>query len=131
MAVSIISISLNKRVEDVWEMITPFKNNKWRSDLLDIDLKDKNHFIEYAIDGRSTSYVITKNQPNKCIEFDFENEWVVGHWIVVFRAEGRSTVVYVVEEIKAKRIFLKPFIQKNLNEFHTQYVQDLQRAALD
>lgn len=130
MAVSIISISLNRRVEEVWKMITPFENNKWRSDLLDLDLKDKNHFIEYAIDGSSTSYVITKNQPNKCIEFDFENECVVGHWIVIFRAEGNSTAVYVVEEVKAKRLFLKPFIQKSLNEFHTQYIQDLQRAVL-
>lgn len=131
MAISIMSISLNKSVEEVWKMITPFENNRWRSDLLDIDLMDKNHFIEYAIDGSSTSYVITRNQPNKCIEFDFENDSVIGHWIVVFRPEENATVVYVVAEVKSKKLFLRPFIQKNLRDFHNQYKEDLQKAVIN
>lgn len=56
-----------------------------------------------------------------------ENDNISGHWIGLFSKEGDKTTIDFIEDVTAKKIFMKPFLRMYLKKQQKSYVQDLER----
>lgn len=129
MAVSTISAVFPCEVSKVWEIVTSLDNYQWRSDLSKIEKKDETTFVEYTKDGYATIFRITKTDPNKCWEFDMENDNMKGHWKGEFISKGDSTEIIFIEDVNAKKVFLKPFVRSFLKKQQQAYISDLTKEV--
>lgn len=129
MTIANIKVILPCNLEKVWNTVASLTDYSWRSDLSKIEvLEDGNKFVEYTIDGYSTTFTITFFEPMKRYEFDMDNENMHGHWIGIFSNYNGETTIDFTEDVTAKKIFLKPFVKSYLKKQQSTYVADLKKA---
>ena len=115
-------------VQKVWEIVTSLENYSWRSDLSKIEILNENQFIEYTKEGYATTFTITKKVPCERWEFDMENDNMIGHWTGVFTQAGDKTEIDFMEDVIAKKVFMKPFVKGFLKKQQALYIEDLRKA---
>lgn len=128
MAISNIKAVFNGDLQTVWDVVTSLENYQWRSDLSRIEVVSENQFIEYTKDGYATTFTITNTVPLERWEFDMENSNMVGHWTGVFKGKGGKTEIDFTEDVTAKKLIMKPFVNGYLKKQQEQYVSDLRKA---
>lgn len=129
MATSNIKENIDSDIHKVWEIVLAVeKYNQWRSDLSKTEIINENQFIEYTKDGFPTTFTITVVEPYKRWEFDMENSNMKGHWSGSFKENHGQTEIYFIENITAKKLFMKPFVKLFLQKQQRQYISDLQKA---
>lgn len=128
MAVSNIKVVFQADIETVWELVTSLENYLWRSDLSKIEVIDDKKFVEYTKDGSATSFTITAKEYHKRWEFDMENTNMSGHWTGIFTQTGAGTQIDFTEDVKAKKLIMKPFVGMYLKKQQEAYVRDLKEA---
>lgn len=127
MAISNIKVTFQSDIQKVWRTITDLKNYEWRSDLSRIEILDEKKFVEYTKEGYSTTFIITIIEPYKRWEFDMENDNIKGHWTGIFTQKGEQTEVDFIEDVVAKKMFMKPFVKTYLKKEQLRYVSDLKK----
>lgn len=127
MAISNVKVTFQSDIQKVWRTITDLKNYEWRSDLSRIEILDEKKFVEYTKEGYSTTFIITIIEPYKRWEFDMENDNIKGHWIGIFTQKGEQTEVDFIEDVVAKKMFMKPFVKTYLKKEQLRYVSDLKK----
>ena len=128
MAIANMKASFISDIAKIWKIVTSCEDYEWRSDLSKIEVVEQGkRFVEYTNDGYPTKFTITAFQPYKRYEFDMENQNIKGHWIGIFKSKDQLTEVEFIEEVTAKKIYLKPFIKGYLKKQQKQYITDLKR----
>lgn len=127
MAVSNIKGTFEADVQKVWNVVTTLDNYAWRSDLSKIEVLSDNQFIEYTKSDYATVFTVTASQPCERWEFDFENSNMKGHWIGIFTAKNGETEIDFSEDVRAKKIIIRPFVKGYLKKQQQQYITDLQK----
>lgn len=128
MAVSKIKAEFNCPIETVWKIVTSLDNYSWRSDLSRITVaEDGKSFVEYTKDGHSTQFTITALEPFVCYEFDMENDNMKGHWTGLFSSVSGKTSIEFTEDVKAKKVFMRPFVGLYLKKQQSRYLDDLKK----
>jgi len=129
MAISNIRVLLPYDLEKVWSIVISQNNYKWRSDLSYIEvLEDGNRFVEHTKDGYATEFKITSMKQMSRYEFDMDNANMHGHWVGIFSKEQGGCLVDFTENVTAKKIIMKPFVQGYLKKQQATYIADLKRA---
>lgn len=128
MAVLNIRASFKCDVKKVWDTVTSLDKYQWRSDLSKIEVLSDTQFVEYTKDGFATTFTITVSEKYQRWEFDIENSNMSGHWIGIFIAKDDQTEVDFIENMVAKKLFMKPFVKTFLKKQQKQYVSDLKKA---
>lgn len=57
-----------------------------------------------------------------------DNGNMSGHWTGVFTAKGEGTEIVFTEQVKAKKLLMKPFVKLYLKKQQAQFVADLKKA---
>ena len=125
MAVSTITEMIDADLQEVWNVVTSLDSFGWRSDLSDIKIIDEERFVEYSKDGYSTTFTITKTEPFRCWEFDMENDNITGHWKGIFTRVDNKTEIIFTEDVKVKKLVMRPFVGLYLRRQQIRYVNDL------
>lgn len=130
MAISKIQAEFICSIEKIWETVTSLQNYSWRSDIQKIVvLETGKRFEEHTIDGYVTTFTITAFEKHKRYEFDMENGNMAGHWTGIF-SPGKDTVhIEFIENVTAKKLFMKPFVKGYLKKQQSQYIADLKKAV--
>lgn len=128
MAVANLKVLFQSDIKTVWNIVTSLEEYQWRSDLSRIEILNENQFIEYAKDGFATTFTITASEQYKRWEFDMENENIKGHWIGIFTDKDGQTEIDFTEDVVAKKVFMKPFVNSFLKKQQKQYASDLKNA---
>lgn len=127
MAISNVKATFQNDIKKVWEVVTSVKNYSWRSDLSKVEVINEKQFIEYTKDGYPTTFTITKAEPYKRWEFDMENDNMKGHWTGIFTEKEGGTEIDFTEEVKAKKVIMKPFVKLYLKKQQESYISDLKK----
>lgn len=114
MAISGIRVTLPCDLSKAWEMVTTLDAYGWRSDLDQIDVLSDTQFVEHTRDGFVTTFTITALEPHKRWEFDLENDNIAGHWSGLFSEADGQTQLVLVENVTAKKFWLRPFVKAYL-----------------
>ena len=125
MAVSTITEMIDADLQEVWNVVTSLDSFGWRSDLSDIKIINEERFVEYSKDGYSTTFTITKTEPFRCWEFDMENDNITGHWKGIFTRVDNKTEIIFTEDVKVKKLVMRPFVGLYLRRQQIRYVNDL------
>lgn len=128
MAISKIKVLFQNDVEKIWNIVTSLENYQWRSDLSKIEILNEKQFVEYTKDGFATTFTVTAFEPYKRWEFDMENTNMKGHWVGIFAEKNDQTEIDFTEEVKAKKLIMKPFVKAFLKKQQKLYVSDLKKA---
>lgn len=129
MTTSNIKAIIQSDIHKVWEIISEINNYSiWRSDLSKTETVNEKQFIEYTKDGYPTTFTITVAEPCKRWEFDMENSNMKGHWTGIFTSRGTETEIDFIEQVTAKKFFMKPFVKHFLKKQQAQFVMDLKKA---
>ena len=128
MAVVKIKALFPNDIKIVWDVVTSLEKYQWRSDLNKIEVLNKYQFIEYTKDGFATKFTVTAFEPYQRWEFDMENSNMKGHWSGSFKENHGQTEIYFIENITAKKLFMKPLVKLFLQKQQRQYISDLQKA---
>ncbi len=128
MAISSIKAIFQNDVKTVWDIVTSLEEYQWRSDLSRIEILNEKQFIEYTKDGYATTFTVTVSKPYKRWEFDMENSNMKGHWIGIFTGKDNETEIEFIENVTAKKLFMKPFVKAFLKKQQELYVSDLRKA---
>ena len=127
MPIATVSATFNAPVERVWGLVTGM-DPSWRSDLSSIEVVDDLRFIEETTEGYRTSFTTTARVENERWEFDLVNRHIEGHWTGVFKQEGTGTAAVFTEDVRGRRLFVRPFVRGYLRHQQATYVEDLGRA---
>ena len=100
----------------------------WRSDLSKTEVISDTQFVEYTKDGYQTTFTVTLVEPYRRWEFDMENNNMTGHWTGIFADKGDETEIDFTEQVKAKKLWMKPFVKFYLRKQQTQFVADIRKA---
>ena len=129
MAKATIRAEFPYEVEKVWELVTSLENYAWRSDLDKIVITvPHKEFEEYTVDGYITRFTITAFEEYKRYAFQMENANMQGQWTGLFSYRKGVTVIDFTENVKAKKLIMKPFVSIYLKKQQKKYVQDLRMA---
>lgn len=128
MAISNIKALFQSDVKKMWDIVTSLEKYQWRSDLSKIEILNEKQFIEYTKDGFATTFTITASEPYRRWEFDMENDNMKGHWVGIFTDKNSLTEIAFTENVKAKKLIMKPFVKAFLKKQQKQYVSDLKKA---
>ena len=128
MAISNIKATFPCEVEKAWKTVTSMDDFAWRGDLKNIQVLNDKQFVEYTKDGFATNFTTTFYEENKRWEFDMENENMKGHWVGVFSYENGETTIEFLEDVFAKKVWMKPLVGIYLKKQQSAYVEDLKRA---
>lgn len=123
-----IKITIDTSVDQVWQKLTDFGNQDWRSDLINADMLNDYSFVEIAKNGTKTEFEILLIQPNQRLELKFENEYISGRWIGLFYGQSAYTTLDFTELVTCKRWWMRFFVDKKLRKMQRQYMRDLLRA---
>ena len=114
----------------VWEIVTAVEDYAaWRSDLSRTEVLSGTQFVEYTKSGFPTTFTTTVWEPCRRWEFDLENRSMTGHWTGLFTRRGEATEIVFTEQVRVKRLFLRPLAGLYLKQQQSRFVADL-RAAL-
>lgn len=127
MTISKIKATFSCHKEKLWNIVTSLDHYSWRSDICFIQVIHEKQFIEYTKDGVATTFYITCFDTYQRYAIDMENQNIKGHWIGIFKSKDQLTEVEFIEEVTAKKIYLKPFIKGYLKKQQKQYIADLKR----
>ena len=128
MAISNIKATFSNDIHLILDIVTSPNNYIWRSDLERIEvLEEGKVFIEHTKDGHSTTFTITVFEPTKRYEFDMENKNMKGHWVGHFSRFNGQTVIDFTEDVKVKRLLMKPFVKMYLRKQQANYIKDLRK----
>lgn len=128
MATVTVKTILDADINKVWNTITSLEEYTWRTDVSKIEVVEPNRkFIEYTKDGYQTEFVITNFKPVERYEFIMSNDNMEGSWIGKMKSIGNKTQVEFIENVKAKKIFLKPFVKSYLKKQQATYIKDLRK----
>lgn len=127
MAIVNITAKFKNKVQEVWDIVTSLEHYEWRSDISKIAIISEKQFIEYTKDGYATTFTVTDLKPCMRWEFDLENDNIKAHWVGIFKQEGEETEIEFIEDVTAKKIFMKPFVKAFLKKQQKQYIIDLKR----
>ncbi|WP_028042539.1 polyketide cyclase [Candidatus Stoquefichus massiliensis] len=129
MSISNIKVELQCDIKKVWETITSLENYTWRSDISKIEIAEADkRFIEYTKDGYPTQFIITAFIPYQRYEFDMENENMSGHWTGLLSESDGIVTIDFTENVKAKKLYMKPFVKAYLKKQQSLYIKDLKKA---
>lgn len=128
MAKTKVKVTFLCPVEKVWDTVTDLENYAWRSNLNKIRIVDDRNFEEYSKEGIVTSFQVTNKKECELWEFVLENQNIKGRWIGKFYRHGDNTTLEFMEEVRAKRWFLVPFVGSYLRKQQKQYFIDLKKA---
>ncbi len=103
-----IKMTIDVPVAQVWQKVTDFGKQEWRSDLTQSELLSENAFLEIAKNGTKTAFEISLVQPNQRLELQFENDYISGRWIGLFFDQGAQTTLDFTELVQGKRWWLRP-----------------------
>ncbi len=118
------------RLERVWSAATAVdRYPAWRSDLSRTEGLSGTQFVEYTKSGFPTTFTTTVWEPCRRWEFDLENRSMTGHWTGLFTRRGEATEIVFTEQVRVKRLFLRPLAGLYLKQQQSRFVADL-RAAL-
>lgn len=131
MAISNIKATFQYDIEKIWNIVTTFEDYSWRSDISRVEVLNDYEFIEYTKDGYATRFTVTAKQPWKRWEFDMENDNMKGHWTGVFEYKEGVTTIDFTEDVKAKKIAMKPFVGIYLKKQQSAFISDLEKALAD
>ena len=56
-----------------------------------------------------------------------ENDHMKGHWIGVFQEVDGYTQVEFIENVVAKKLFMKPFVKGYLKKQQAKFIDDLKK----
>ncbi len=129
MAVSEIQAEFKCDMKQIWETVTSLEDYSWRSDIGKIVVKSKKQFEEHTKDGYVTTFTITVFERDKRYEFDMDNENMSGHWTGIFSQQGDTVCIKFIEDVTAKKIFMKPFVKGYLKKQQQQYIADLRKTV--
>ena len=128
MATSNIKALIPSVLRQVWDFVLDIENYAaWRSDLSKTEVISDKQFIEYTKDGYPTTFTVTLVEPYKRWEFDMENSNMKGHWTGIFTAKGDKTEIEFTEQVKAKKLLMKPFVKSYLKKQQIQFVADIMK----
>ena len=129
MANATIKVLISEELHKVWDFVLDIKNYAaWRNDLIKTEVVSDKQFIEYSKDGHPTTFSVTRVEPYRRWEFDMDNGNMSGHWTGVFTAKGEGTEIVFTEQVKAKKLLMKPFVKLYLKKQQAQFVADLKKA---
>ena len=129
MANATIKVLISEELHKVWDFVLDIKNYAaWRNDLSKTEVVSDKQFIEYSKDGLPTTFSVTRVEPYRRWEFDMDNGNMSGHWTGVFTAKGEGTEIVFTEQVKAKKLLMKPFVKLYLKKQQAQFVADLKEA---
>ena len=129
MAISNIKTLIPGELYKVWEFVFDIENYAaWRSDLSKTEVISDTQFVEYTKDGYQTTFTVTLVEPYRRWEFDMENNNMTGHWTGIFADKGDETEIDFTEQVKAKKLWMKPFVKFYLRKQQTQFVADIRKA---
>ena len=128
MAISTVIAEFQCGAERVWNIVTSLSEYSWRSDLDRIEILSENKFVEYSKDGFATTFTVTVNEQYKRWEFDLDNANIFGHWTGIFIEKGGKTTIEFTEDVTAKKLFMKPFVNGFLKKQQARYIEDLKKA---
>ena len=128
MAISTVRAEFKCKAERVWNIVTSLSEYAWRSDLDKIEKLSENKFVEYSKDGFATTFTVTVNEQYKRWEFDLDNANIFGHWTGIFIEKGGKTTIEFIENVTAKKLFMKPFVKGFLRKQQARYIEDLKKA---
>jgi len=115
-------------IETVWAMLTSLTSYAWRSDLDKIVVLDEQRFVEITRKGFETTFTVTVCNPCERWEFDMDNKQMKGHWIGIFTQTQDATIVEFIEEVMAKKRWMRPFVKFYLKQQQETYINDLTKA---
>lgn len=127
MAKSNVKVTFLCPVEKVWDTVTDLRNYKWRSDINKICIVDDRNFEEYSKEGIVTSFQVTNKKEYVLWELALENQNIKGKWIGRFYRHGDNTTLDFMEDVRAKKWFLIPFVGSYLRKQQTQYFINLKK----
>ena len=131
MAVSQISAVLPACVERVWSVVTNLEEYAWRSDLREIRVLNDRQFVEVTAEGYPTTFTVTERESCRRWAFSMENSRMRGRWVGTFVPRGGSeTAITFTEEVRAKAVWLRPFVGRYLRKQQARYVADLRSVLL-
>lgn len=123
-----LMVTIEGKVEEVWNVITDNDNYQWRSDLDRIEKIEEDVFVEYTKNNFPTRFKITKKDTTARYEFDIENVNLTGHFTAMLKAiSDTETKLTLIEEIEVNHFFMKLFAKKYLQKQQQRYVEDLQK----
>lgn len=128
MAVSNINAVFPRDIHKVWSIITDVEHYDWRSDLSKTEILNDKQFVEYTAEGYATTFTTTVMEPYQRWEFTIENSNMQGHWTGVFTERNGQTEINFIEDVTAKKLWMKPFVRGFLKKQQELYVADLRRA---
>ena len=129
MANATIKVLISEELHKVWDFVLDIKNYAaWRNDLSKTEVVSDKQFIEYSKDGHPTTFSVTRVEPYRRWEFDMDNGNMSGHWTGVFTAKGEGSEIVFTEQVKAKKLLMKPFVKLYLKKQQAQFVADLKKA---
>ncbi|WP_289688017.1 MULTISPECIES: hypothetical protein [Helicobacter] len=85
MTKSHINQIINHYIKDVFNRVADFQNYHWRSDIMNIEILDNTHFIEYSKSGHKTFFEITLLENCKMIQLYLENKNIKRYFIGNFK----------------------------------------------
>lgn len=130
MAISKMQAEFTCDMRKIWDTVTSLKDYSWRSDISKIVIVEQGKtFEEHTKDGYVTTFTITVFEEDKRYEFDMNNENMSGHWTGVFLQEGDTVSIELIEDVTAKKFFMKPFVKGYLKKQQLRYIADLRRAV--
>lgn len=130
MATSKVTVHFPCPVDRVWQIVTDLSHTTWRSDLKQVEVLDKAHFIEHTKSGYATNFTITACEPPYFWAFSMENGNMSGSWEGVFEASEDGTRLHCTETVNAKHWWMRPFVPGYLKRQQKQYLDDLRREVL-
>ncbi len=125
-----IKVLLECDIQQVWDKVVGIEHYEWRSDISKVEVIEKNHFIEYTKEGFATHFFVEDVQPLKRWCFRMENDNMKGFWVGEFETIGKNTQITLVEEVEAKKGYMKPFVKMFLKKQQALFVEDLKKALL-
>lgn len=117
--------SFKAPISEVWKLVTDIENYQWRSDISRVEVKDKNHFIEYSKQGYKTFFYITDNEYLRLWACDFENETISGHFVADFKLDGALCMLSIHESINIKKLYALPFANIYAIKAQKKFFSDL------
>lgn len=115
-------------VQKIWDVVTSVQDYTWRSDLGKTKVVDEKKFIEYTKSGYATNFTITAVEPYRRWEINMENSNIKGHWVGVFIQKDGETEINFIEDVTAKKLFMKPFVKFYLRKQQAQFIADLRKV---
>lgn len=124
-----IKASIACDIRKVWDTVLNIEQYPlWRSDLSKTEILSDRQFIEYTKDHVATTFTVTLLQPCQRWEFDIDNSHIKGHWTGIFHSIGQRTEIQFIEDVTAKKIWMKPFVKSYLKKQQARFVDDLKAA---